>query len=93
MLSGCGANSMSAIEMRPLAATALKQTSGMELPLEIKKHILTYCEKQPTDILPAQRAKVSEATYVHPVYEELGSKTGQLLGERRDALRLVCKQL
>lgn len=75
VLSGCGANSMSAIEMRPLAATALKQTSGMELPLEIKKYILTYCEKQPTDILPAQRAKVSEATYVHPVYEVLGSKT------------------
>ncbi|MCT4784234.1 MULTISPECIES: hypothetical protein [Exiguobacterium] len=75
VLSGCGTNAMNAIEMRPLAATALKQVSGMELPLEIKEHILTYCEKQPTEILPTHRAKVSETTYVHPVYEELGSKT------------------
>lgn len=75
ILSGCGAKEMNALEMRPLAASSLEQTSGIELPLEIKEQILTYCEKQPRDVLPARRAKVTEATFVHPVYEELGSKT------------------
>ncbi|MFN4214157.1 hypothetical protein [Exiguobacterium sp.] len=75
ILSGCGAKDMNALEMRPLAASSLEQISGIELPLEIKQHILTYCEKQPTDVLPARRAKLTEATFVHPVYEELGGKT------------------
>ncbi|WDH75554.1 hypothetical protein PTI97_12070 [Exiguobacterium marinum] len=75
LLSGCGAETLNAIELRPLSSYRVEQEPEMSLSEQTKKQILTYCERQPTDVLPKRRAKVAEVTFHHPLYEVLGSKT------------------
>ncbi|WP_214742093.1 hypothetical protein [Exiguobacterium sp. s48] len=75
LLSGCGTETMNAIELRPLSSYRVEQDPEIALTEQTKKQLLTYCERRPTDVLPTKRAKVAEVTFRHPLYEVLGSKT------------------
>ena len=75
LLSGCGAETLNAIELRPLSSYRVEQDPGILLTKQTQEKLLTYCERRPTDVLPERRAKVAEVTFHHPLYEVLGSKT------------------
>jgi hypothetical protein len=74
LLSGCGAETLNAIELRPLSSYRVEQEPEVALTEQTKGNMLTYCEKRPTDVLPKRRAKVAEVTFHHPLYEALGYK-------------------
>ncbi|VXB64501.1 conserved hypothetical protein [Exiguobacterium sp. 8H] len=75
LLSGCGAETLNAIELRPLSSYRVEQDPEIPLMKQTQEKLLTYCERRPTDVLPERRAKVAEVTFHHPLYEVLGSKT------------------
>ena len=75
LLSGCGTETLNAIELRPLSSYRVEQDPEMSLKEQTKIQLLTYCERRPTDVLPTRRAKVAEVTFRHPIYEVLGSKS------------------
>ncbi|MFY7870386.1 MAG: hypothetical protein ACOVQN_12850, partial [Exiguobacterium sp.] len=75
LLSGCGAETLNAIELRPLSSYRVEQDPEIPLTKQTQEKLLTYCERRPTDVLPERRAKVAEVTFHHPLYEVLGSKT------------------
>ncbi|WP_321282933.1 hypothetical protein [Exiguobacterium profundum] len=75
LLSGCGAETLNAIELRPLSSYRVEQDPEIPLMKQTQEKLLTYCERLPTDVLPERRAKVAEVTFHHPLYEVLGSKT------------------
>lgn len=74
LLSGCGTETLNAIELRPLSSYRIEQEPEVALTEQTKENMLTYCEKRPTDVLPKRRAKVAEVTFRHPLYEALGYK-------------------
>ncbi|WP_215143232.1 hypothetical protein [Exiguobacterium qingdaonense] len=74
LLSGCGAETLNAIELRPLSSYRVEQDPEVMLTEKTKQQLLTYCERRSVDILPERRAKVAEVTFHHPLYEVLGSK-------------------
>ncbi|WP_214734518.1 hypothetical protein [Exiguobacterium sp. s154] len=75
LLSGCGAETLNAIELRPLSSYRVEQDPEIPLTKQTQEKLLTYCERRPTDVLPERRAKAAEVTFHHPLYEVLGSKT------------------
>ena len=75
LLSGCGAETLNAIELRPLSSYRVEQDPEILLTKQTQEKLLTYCERRPTDVLPERRAMVAEVTFHHPLYEVLGSKT------------------
>lgn len=74
LLSGCGAETLNAIELRPLSSYRVEQDPEVALTEQTKEDMLTYCEQRTKDILPKRRAKVAEVTFYHPLYEALGYK-------------------
>lgn len=71
LLSGCGAETLNAIELRPLSSYRVEQDPEILLTKQTQEKLLTYCERRPTDVLPERRAKVAEVTFHHPRYEVL----------------------
>ncbi|WP_214826069.1 hypothetical protein [Exiguobacterium algae] len=75
LLAGCGSYETNALNLRPLATYAIEQEPDISLDLETQQKLLTYCEQEPTDILPTRRAEVARAVFYHPLYQDLGKKT------------------
>ncbi|UTT43362.1 hypothetical protein [Exiguobacterium aurantiacum] len=75
LLSGCGANEINALNLRPLSTYAIQQDQDIPLTSSLKARLLDYCERKPTDVLPTRRAELAAITFRHPFYDELGSKT------------------
>lgn len=75
VLSGCSSKEINALELRPLTTYTIDQDDIIQLSKKTKEQILTYCERQPTEILPPHRAEVTKIIFRHPIYRELGSKT------------------
>lgn len=80
LLSGCGANEINALNLRPLSTYAIQQDRDVPLTSALKTRLLSYCERQPTDVLPTRRAELAAITFRHPFYDELGSKTVKYWG-------------
>lgn len=75
-LSGCGSiEERDALALHPLETYAIDQSEQVQFLPKTEKRLLAYCQKQTTDGLPSRRAEVTEMTFRHPVYKELGSQT------------------
>ncbi|TCI57575.1 hypothetical protein EVJ24_02040 [Exiguobacterium sp. SH1S21] len=75
-LSGCGSKEeMNALALRPLEAYVTNQDEQEHILPGTEKRLLAYCRQQTTERLPSRRGEVTEVTFRHPLYAELGSQT------------------
>ena len=75
VLSGCGFNQTNALDLQPIASYKIEENPRLDLSSDQQEALLAFCERTPTDVLPAKRAQVATVTFRHPIYDVLGEQT------------------